>query len=448
LALRRNLPEDLGEAIQDALGKHLRQSPAITVKCDLSTPAESKAVAPGVFIGRPKTSGNAPAVAPGGEIQVWVRHMSIDPKHVAIQQTASGRWEVSSWGKTPVRIEADGERTVVNQGETREIQRNVFTLKIAICRFDFKAEDGPQEKIGKVEFTGPAAGDASTEQLGWFRVLGNSLEMRGPEGQWAGHAGQLRQATEAAWERFRDKHALPGTKSFEWCDRATATPQHEYDTRHVKVSVSGVEKNLEIRIPVPFYDALWRKLMETGLESAAKRLERQVGWWRIVTAGEQRVPLERLKELRPESVIVLAKNSASVLDPVFWERRQLIRQMPGSGPAPKATFLIGEMVPHTIRSRGAGAGERSNGENRMENRDPANDGPDTSSIEVKVEVVLPAERLTIAELTGWNKDRVIEANLGEGAEVGIAINGEILGRGKIVRTPGDRMGVQVMVWYV
>ena len=72
---------------------------------------------------------------------------------------------------------------------------------------------------------------------------------------------------------------------------------------------------------------------------------------------------------------------------------------------------------------------------------------DIDNVEVLLQVLLPAETIHVSELNQYTPGSELRLRIEPGSDVGIAINGRVLGQGKLVDLNGV-LGVRVTGWHV
>src|SRR5262249_27560505 len=130
-------------------------------------------------------------------------------------------------------------------------------------------------------------------------------------------------------------------------------------------------------------------------------------------------------------VVVLKRNSAYLADMDLDRRWSLT---PPAGPVfagGQIPFRFGNEIRESLRNGGS-----------------MPDAPDVGQVQVRVQVVLTSKEMALGELQNYAPGKDVLLELKENAEVGIAINGRLLGTGKLVRVGDQRMGVRVVHWNV
>jgi flagellar motor switch/type III secretory pathway protein FliN len=74
------------------------------------------------------------------------------------------------------------------------------------------------------------------------------------------------------------------------------------------------------------------------------------------------------------------------------------------------------------------------------------ESPNAGQLQVKMQVVLMSRDVNLEDLQKFAPGQDFPLDVKENVEVGIAINGQILGAGKLVRTGEGRIGVRILNW--
>ena len=450
LHIRTSLVGDIRDAAEDAFRKHIHAPSRITVKVtgDTGPKAITFPEHTGVNIFRPLL--NQPELNANPEVgEIRVYNMCIDrDRHILIRRDGDG-WSITNVGQTTVKLSWDGNAAPedVTPGHTKKaIPNNTFQLRSHPYQFDFESEVPSNPAGGAVSDVrvGLAAPDATQEEVKVRYQFpdGIGFEISSPKDIAGEKNAQLTQMVTSFWESLAGKTGVgSGGGPVPVGDKGNASPgkpAEEMDCYKVEAKILGKDRTLTIRVQPEIYSHLTQKLWQVALPRQAERLGVRIGWQRVVSAGSVTISMAELKALERDSVIVLRKNSSTVLDPVFLERRLLERTSPGYGPGAKLQFKMGDIDTRKIkRPKLEGRGQMTDSR--------VNDG---GAIPMLVEAILPAKRYTFDEMKALESGSPLELNVSEGGQVGIAINGEILGTGTIVTLPNGSLGVRVSAWYV
>ena len=156
--------------------------------------------------------------------------------------------------------------------------------------------------------------------------------------------------------------------------------------------------------------------------------DRAIRWKYLVCGAGRRLRVHDLKRLGPGCVLILEPDSGCMLDTT------LGREWPLRGSGSLGMMAIGEQKRQSIRTGGVGM--------QTEREVPVDVVP------VRIQVVAASLEVSLGELQKFAPGQQLAVSLTEGSDVGIAINGKILGQGLLVKLATGQLGVQVRSWNV
>jgi flagellar motor switch/type III secretory pathway protein FliN len=428
-----NLREDFCKIVAEALIETFHLPPKVKVTAAKGTAVkEAERDARSVLIRRSNWRDAKEQLAgPEDELVLTIADLEIEVEPVKL--SISGNTWLLENSAAVVSVIKSGDKPVkVAGGGTYTVSATDFQFQIRSWRFDVKTQaaqvdvkiDGPQP---------PAAGPNWSTV--WFAALRCWCQLKSPEPFWAEEKTRVQLALRKAWERTAETYKLRNPDPIEFQADAPAAALGPFDSYAVTVTMSGAANTLELLVPVAFYTTLREWIPAGDASPLQQQMQAQIVRRRRMCAGEQELRLRELRTLGPDKVLVLKPDSAAVLDPDSNSEWPLLR---GAArwelSSQKIPFRVGEKKAQVIRNGGHVA--------------QTTGGPDTDSLTVRIQAIVATEEVKMSDVAKYNPGSELPLLLAEKSEVDLAINGKILGKGRLVKLPAGGIGVQVLNWNV
>jgi flagellar motor switch/type III secretory pathway protein FliN len=194
------------------------------------------------------------------------------------------------------------------------------------------------------------------------------------------------------------------------------------ETYFVQAQFGSGEARLILMAPHSLYETL---ATSGGATFRAPRIMAE----RMVVVGVQELRLHQLQQLGPDYVVLLRPDSACVLDPATGVYSKLV-MVGQSG----TIYVCRISEPQPMRLEYGGFMTSAAG--------PL----DTGHIQVSLQVIVDARTCTVEDLGAFQPGAELPVQVVPGGPVQIAINGRVLGAGRLVQV-NNRLGVQITGWY-
>jgi flagellar motor switch/type III secretory pathway protein FliN len=254
-------------------------------------------------------------------------------------------------------------------------------------------------------------------------VLGCELAVWWPPGTTPGEAALARRVLARLWYRIADELHLDADPPVD-IDSPDACPAAGPGPVHYLCIRSELLGGSPLRLAVP--GAFCARCLH------AEQIRSSIRWTCQVVIGGQELLLDQLKKLGPDMVVKLRPDSAALIDDASGRTWALIRN-PSDRISGEATYTIGGPVPRRVRN-GAPVSTLSR-------------EIDIQNVDVLLQVIAAAETVAVPELENYAPGATLKVSLRAGQAVSIAINGRVLGQGKLVDLDGA-LGVRVVGWNV
>jgi type III secretion protein Q len=81
----------------------------------------------------------------------------------------------------------------------------------------------------------------------------------------------------------------------------------------------------------------------------------------------------------------------------------------------------------------------------MENPSERVTNPDLTQLPVRVHVILSEKEMTLEQASGLTRGAILDVDCDKSGIVSLAVNGKVLGEGRLVEIDG-RFGVKILAW--
>jgi len=378
-----------------------------------------------------------PGDAPGASLVIPVNDRAIAPEQIRLSYLGGGWLLENARQAGEVKHLKAGRDTLpdVAPGGKCEIRGTSFSFRVRSWRFDFRSEQARVQPVGSVEVAVGAARPATDASTMRFQVLNCAFGLASPRDFWVGRQNQPMQILGAVWKKLATEFQLraggeaAGLVEILECNADQRST--DFDIFVLRLQLPDGVHEFHLAVPLEFYDAFREGSSRAGAPSLAARLTREIRWRPALVIGEQELRLGQLGKLGLHSVLVLKPGSARLMvrDAGFeWELKQIAAASHSGG----QRFVVGDKR-RTRQSVGKGGFMGA---------------LNIDEVPVTVQVVVTLEELNAAELGTYVPGKQLPVELGENSRVEIAVNGKILGNGKLVQAPNGGMGVQVLNWDV
>jgi hypothetical protein len=430
LKIRPDLPAKLRQWIDEALAKCSLSVPEVQVDyAGQETAASLRTTSVVVRRGDPSKK---PAGSPGEPLVIWVNSKEIDSEHVRLEYT-DGEWllygigagvtGISKAEARPVEVPAGGKPWKTSEAE--------FAFRIRSFKFNVKATDTQPAKVTSLERNTKPPAPYEKPQATPFQTFGCDFTLISPKGFWQGRERFKNEILRELWEKVADDFKIAPCPPLDFSvapPGVLPSPQEQFS---IKLNVSGDAQAFSIDIADSFCRSLLEKARNASHPLQWDQLLVAARKPALVTIGEQDLSLDQLMRVGPTMVVVLKSNSSSFGDLQTGRRWKLAQPKgPLFAPGPKP-FRIGEEIRENLRNGGF-----------------MPELPDLGQVKVRVQVVLSSVDMPLGDLQKYAPGHEVLLDLKENAEVAIAINGQLLGTGKLVRIGDERLGVRVLHWNV
>jgi hypothetical protein len=420
LAARPDLPARIREWIDEAVKRHPLTVPEVQVEYPgQETPAKKAATTVVIKRGDPKAE-PPPADPTEPLLIVWVNSKEIDLEHVRLEYK-DGVWMVSAKAAGVTCIsEAANKRFDVASGRTLKMADPEFTIRIRSFRFSLKSANTRPAAVASLSRTrGPAAPEPGALVTD-IRVLGSWLTLTSPKDFWHRRENSRVQILQELWDSLAGEFNIAPRPDLEFPDASPSTLPSRPERFTIQLDVGSVARAFQFDVAESFARLLLERARNRPLQ--VDQLTGEIRWGRLICIGEQELTLGQLKTVGPTKVVVLKPDSGFVADTQFSRRWALT----SSGPK---LYRIGPEIRTPIQNGGF-----------------MPESPNVGQLQVKLQVVLTSKDMNLGDVQRFAPGQDIPLDVQENAEVSIAINGQILGAGKLVRTGEGRVGVRILNW--
>jgi flagellar motor switch/type III secretory pathway protein FliN len=368
-----------------------------------------------------------------GVLHICRNFTELPVQPVELQYLDCRSWRLFNGGESDVRVSTANELIgVVPPGKTLEVAAQAFRVRVRTQFFDFRVSQAEPQSLDSLKIEPLAQNELDRSMTAFLLQIGDlPCHLRAGEGFWAGLENVREKLLIDVWRRFCGEIGAAELPEIRFPPAVDPVPGPGQIAFRVEVRRAGKAWTLIFLAPAGL----------AGLirHTAARSADVGAQWTFLAVAGEQSLPLGRLRRLKTGSVVLLDENP-SLHEAVTGKSWALVRTGPDS-----RQLIVGKPIACFLELEAASMAVPPT-------YNPSTPAPPAiDSVEVRVQAVVSSERVPFSELGRYLPGQNLPVEFSPGKSVDIYVNGRKLGLGKLVeiKLPGrSGLGLQVVSWDV